>query len=49
MAERLYRCGIRGFWNFAPIDVQLPKDAAVVNVHLDESLELLSYRMENPE
>lgn len=49
MAERLYRCGIRGFWNFAPVDVQLPRDAAVVNVHLDESLELLSYRMENPE
>ena len=49
MAERLYRCGIRGFWNFAPVDVQLPKDAAVVNVHLDESLELLSFRMKNPE
>ena len=49
MADRLYRCGVRGFWNFAPVDVTLPKDAAVVNVHLDESLELLSYRMENPE
>ena len=49
MAERLYQCGIRGFWNFAPLDLQLPKDAAVVNVHLDESLELLSYRLKNPE
>ena len=49
MAERLYLCGIRGFWNFAPVDVQLPRDAAVINVHLDESLELLSYHMENPE
>lgn len=49
MAERLYQCGIRGFWNFAPIDVQLPKDAAVVSVHLDESLELLSYRLKHPE
>ncbi|MBR3874968.1 MAG: redox-sensing transcriptional repressor Rex [Clostridia bacterium] len=49
MAERLYQCGIRAFWNFAPIDVQLPKDAAVVNVHLDESLELLSYRLKHPE
>ena len=49
MAERLYQCGIRGFWNFSPIDLQLPKDAAVVNVHLDESLELLSYRLRNPE
>lgn len=49
MAERLYRCGIRGFWNFASIDVHLPKDAAVVNVHLEESLELLSYRLKHPE
>ena len=49
MAERLYQCGIRGFWNFAPIDIHLPKDAAVVNVHLDESLELLSYRLKHPE
>lgn len=47
MAERLYQCGIRGFWNFAPLDIHLPKDAAVVNVHLDESLELLSYRLKN--
>lgn len=47
-AERLYAYGIRGFWNFAPVDLLLPKDAAVVNVHLDESLELLSYRMQNP-
>ncbi|MBR5547730.1 MAG: redox-sensing transcriptional repressor Rex [Clostridia bacterium] len=45
MAERLYRCGIRGFWNFAPVDLHLPDDASVVNVHLDESLELLSYRL----
>jgi len=49
MAERLYRCGVRGFWNFAPVDIQLPKKAAVVNVHLDESLELLSFRLKNPE
>ena len=49
MAERLYQCGIRGFWNFAPIDLQLPKGAVVVNVHLDESLDLLSYRLKHPE
>ena len=49
MAERLYSCGVRGFWNFAPVDLNLPGKAAVVNVHLDESLELLSYRMAHPE
>ncbi len=45
LAERIYRCGVRGFWNYAPIDLQLPEDAAVVNVHLDESLEVLTYRL----
>jgi len=45
MAQRIYDCGVRGFWNYAPLDLQLPNDAAVVNVHLDESLELLCYRL----
>ena len=48
MSCRLYECGIRGFWNFAPVDLQLPRAAAVVNVHLDASLEQLSYRLTNP-
>ena len=39
MADRLYACGIRGFWNFAPLDVKLPRDAATFNVHLDEGLQ----------
>lgn len=45
LAERLYACGVRGFWNFAPADLRLPEDAAVENVHLDESLEVLSFRL----
>ena len=48
MSRRLYDCGIRGFWNFAPVDLQLPRGTAVVNVHLDASLEQLSYRLANP-
>ena len=44
-AEALYACGIRGFWNFAPVDLRLPADASIVSVHMDDSLELLSYRM----
>ena len=48
-AEELYQYGVRGFWNFAPVDLHLPQDAAVVNVHLDESLELLSYRLAHPD
>lgn len=44
-AEMLYDLGIMGFWNFAPLDLKLPKEVSVVNVHLDEGLEVLSFRM----
>lgn len=49
LARQVYECGIRGFWNFAPLDLKLPKDASVVNVHLDEGLEVLSFRMRHNE
>ncbi|MDD3336887.1 MAG: redox-sensing transcriptional repressor Rex [Eubacteriales bacterium] len=45
LAEELYGYGVRGFWNFAPLDLKLPEDVSVENVHLDESLEVLSFRM----
>ncbi len=45
MAREIYDCGIRGFWNFAPLDLKLPSDASMVNVHLDEGLQVLSFRM----
>lgn len=49
MAQRLLNCGIKGFWNFAPLDLKLPEQASVVNVHLDEGLQVLSYRMHHNE
>lgn len=45
IAEELYGKGIRAFWNFVPIDLKLPSEAAVVNVHLENGLEILSFRM----
>lgn len=45
IAERLVGYGIRGFWNFAHIDLKLPKDIVVENVHLSESLMRLSYNL----
>ncbi|MEG0269131.1 MAG: redox-sensing transcriptional repressor Rex [Clostridia bacterium] len=45
MADELCGYGISGFWNFAPVDLKLPEKVAVVNVHLDEGLEILSFRM----
>ena len=43
--DRLYQSGVRAIWNFAPIDLQHPEDMLVVNVHLSDSLQQLSYRM----
>lgn len=45
VAERLYKCGIRAIWNFAHVDLDLPKDIHVENVNLIESLMQLSYQL----
>lgn len=45
VAERLASLGIKGIWNFAPVDLELPEQVVVENVHLSESLMRLSYRM----
>ncbi len=47
--DRLYRSGIRAIWNFAPTDLNHPDDMLVVNVHLSDSLQTLSYRMAHRE
>jgi redox-sensing transcriptional repressor len=45
MAVELMGFGIRAFWNFAPIDLNMPEDIIVENVHLAESLMRLSYKI----
>lgn len=47
MADRLVRSGIKAIWNFAHVDLQVPDDVVVENVHLSESLMRLSYRVTN--
>ena len=47
-AEVLARLGntnIKGIWNFAHIDVDMPNNIKVENVHLSESLMILSYNI----
>ncbi len=44
-ADRLVAGGARALWNFAPVDLRLPPEIAVVNVHLEEGLEILSFKM----
>ena len=48
-ADALVRGGVRAIWNFAPVDLNLPEGVAVNNVHLSDSLHILSYRMNEKE
>ena len=43
-ADLLARAGVRGIWNFAPVDVQVEQGVAVENVHLNDGLYVLTYR-----
>lgn len=43
VADRLVACGIKAIWNFAHIDLKVPDNVTVENVHLSESLMKLSY------
>ena len=43
--NRLYELGVRAVWNFAPVDLHYPQDMVAVNVHLSDTLHILSYRM----
>ncbi len=41
--------GIRGIWNFSYLDLKVPDSIAMVNVHLSDSLMMLSYKMQEME
>ena len=45
IARELVDMGVKAFWNFAPVDLNLPEDVIVENVHLSESIMTLSYRI----
>ena len=46
IAERMAEAGIKGIWNFAPVDVSLPEqDVCVENLHLSDSLLTLTYHL----
>ena len=45
VAEQMVGCGIRAIWNYAHVDLKLPADVAVENVHLLDSLMTLSYEL----
>ena len=47
LADYLVSLGICGIWNFAPVDVCVRKGVCVENVHLSDSLFVLSYLFSN--
>lgn len=44
-ADLLVKNGVKAIWNFAHLDLSVPKDVIVENVHLSESLMRLSYNL----
>ncbi len=45
VAERLAKMGVKGLWNFSPMDLKLPYDVIIENVHLSDSLMVLGYKL----
>ncbi len=43
LADIFIKSGVKGIWNFAPTDLNVPEDIIVENVRLNESLFALSY------
>ena len=47
VAQKLVSFGIKGFMNFCYIDIDVPEDVCVENIHLSDTLMTLSYRLKN--
>ncbi len=45
VADRVARLGVKGLWNFSPMDLKIPYDVVVENVHLSDSLMVLGYKL----
>ncbi len=45
VADRVARLGVKGLWNFSPMDLKIPYDVIVENVHLSDSLMVLGYKL----
>ena len=43
VADMLSKAGVKGIWNFAPLDLVVPESVMLENVHLSDSLYTLAY------
>lgn len=48
-AENLANWGVKGLWNFSPVDLFVPDGVQVENVHLSHSLMTLAYKLNEQE
>ncbi len=46
MANLLIEEGVKGIWNFAPVSLKIPEGIILENVHISESLLLLSFKLQ---
>ena len=47
VADTVSDAGIKAIWNFTAVDLELPDDVAVENVHVSDSLHALTYYMQD--
>ena len=45
VADKLAFAGVKGIWNFAPVDLEVPVSVAIENVHLSDGLHSLAYHI----
>ena len=47
VADKLVAGGVKGIWNFAPLDLDIPSEVALESVHLSDSLHALSFMIKS--
>ena len=47
VADALVSGGVKGIWNFAPIDLRIPENVALESMHLSDSLHALSFMIKS--
>lgn len=45
VVDKLHSLGVTAYWNFVPADLDIPAGATIVSVHLEEGLQVLSYKI----
>ena len=45
IVDDVINAGIKGIWNFSHLDIEVPKNVALENVHLSDSLMTLAYKI----